>query len=201
MDINNTFLQADLHEEVYVTQPEGFINPDKPHHIFCLKRALYGLKQAPLTWNHTLDSFLIKISFTTATTNLCLYTLHNHSAVSNSKDIIYKPDLHCIFVQSTIIIKPLVILSVYVDDLLIVSLPNDVDTVKDLLRNHFHIKDFGLVSMILSMDISYDITMWFGALLYITLVMCPDVLHAVVYLSWFVCMFNNTHFKAAWHVL
>lgn len=40
-----------------------------------------------------------------------------------------------------------------------------------------------------------------GALLYITLVMCPDVLHAVVYLSWFVCMFNNTHFKAAWHVL
>ena len=43
MDVNNAFLQADLHEEVYVTQPEGFVNPDWPHHKHHLKKALYLL--------------------------------------------------------------------------------------------------------------------------------------------------------------
>ena len=43
MDVNNAILQADLHEEVYVTQPEGFVNPDWPHHIYHLIKALYLL--------------------------------------------------------------------------------------------------------------------------------------------------------------
>nr|GEU82039.1 integrase, catalytic region, zinc finger, CCHC-type, peptidase aspartic, catalytic [Tanacetum cinerariifolium] len=47
MDVKTTFLNGELKEEVYVSQPEGFVNPDHPTHVYRLKKALYGLKHAP----------------------------------------------------------------------------------------------------------------------------------------------------------
>lgn len=47
VDINNAFLQGTLTDEVYVSQPPGFIDKDRPHHVCRLNKALYGLKQAP----------------------------------------------------------------------------------------------------------------------------------------------------------
>ncbi|GKA50240.1 putative ribonuclease H-like domain-containing protein [Tanacetum coccineum] len=47
MDVKTTFLNGNLREEVYVSQPDGFIDPDNPNHVYKLKKALYGLKQAP----------------------------------------------------------------------------------------------------------------------------------------------------------
>ncbi|GKB63672.1 retrovirus-related pol polyprotein from transposon TNT 1-94 [Tanacetum coccineum] len=58
MDVKTDFLNGELREVVYVSQPEGFVDPDKPNHVYRLKKALYGLKQAPRMWYDMLSSFL-----------------------------------------------------------------------------------------------------------------------------------------------
>ncbi|GKB37610.1 copia protein, partial [Tanacetum coccineum] len=47
MDVKMAFLNGPLKEEVYVAQPEGFVDPDHPEKVYLLRKALYGLKQAP----------------------------------------------------------------------------------------------------------------------------------------------------------
>ncbi|GJS52768.1 integrase, catalytic region, zinc finger, CCHC-type containing protein [Tanacetum coccineum] len=55
MDVKTTFLNGELKEEVYVSQPEGFIDPDHLTHVYRLKKALYGLKQALRAWMDSCD--------------------------------------------------------------------------------------------------------------------------------------------------
>ncbi|GKE18985.1 retrovirus-related pol polyprotein from transposon TNT 1-94 [Tanacetum coccineum] len=50
MDVKMAFLNGELHEVVYVSQPEGFVDQDKPNHVYRLKKALYGLKKSPRAW-------------------------------------------------------------------------------------------------------------------------------------------------------
>ncbi|GJY03257.1 retrovirus-related pol polyprotein from transposon TNT 1-94 [Tanacetum coccineum] len=64
MDVKTAFLNGPLKEEVYVSQPDRFVNLDFPDHVYRLKKALYGLKQAPRAWYDKLSSFLIKHHFT-----------------------------------------------------------------------------------------------------------------------------------------
>ncbi|GJZ03869.1 putative ribonuclease H-like domain-containing protein [Tanacetum coccineum] len=63
MDVKTAFLNGNLREEVYVSQPDGFVDPDNPNHVYKLKKALYGLKQAPRAWYDMLSSFLISQDF------------------------------------------------------------------------------------------------------------------------------------------
>nr|GEU78186.1 retrovirus-related Pol polyprotein from transposon TNT 1-94 [Tanacetum cinerariifolium] len=50
MDVKTAFLNGNLREEVYVSQPDRFVDQDNPNHVYKLKKALYGLKQAPCVW-------------------------------------------------------------------------------------------------------------------------------------------------------
>ncbi|GJW38939.1 retrovirus-related pol polyprotein from transposon TNT 1-94 [Tanacetum coccineum] len=63
MDVKTAFLNGNLREEVYVSQPDGFVDPDNPNHIYKLKKALYRLKQAPRVWYDMLSLFLISQDF------------------------------------------------------------------------------------------------------------------------------------------
>ncbi|GJU07414.1 putative reverse transcriptase domain-containing protein [Tanacetum coccineum] len=63
MDVKTAFLNGNLREEVYVSQPDGFVDKDNPNHVYKLKKALYGLKQAPRAWYDMLSSFLISQDF------------------------------------------------------------------------------------------------------------------------------------------
>nr|GEX06616.1 retrovirus-related Pol polyprotein from transposon TNT 1-94 [Tanacetum cinerariifolium] len=63
MDVKTAFLNGELKEEVYVSQPKGFVDPDHLTHVYRLKKALYGLKQAPRAWYDTLSGFLLDNNF------------------------------------------------------------------------------------------------------------------------------------------
>nr|GEZ76727.1 copia protein [Tanacetum cinerariifolium]GEZ76734.1 copia protein [Tanacetum cinerariifolium] len=58
MDVKTAFLHGSLKEDMYVCQPEGFIDADHPNHIYKLKKALYRLKQVPKAWYDELSTFL-----------------------------------------------------------------------------------------------------------------------------------------------
>nr|GEY79621.1 hypothetical protein [Tanacetum cinerariifolium] len=63
MDVKTAFLNGNLREEVYVSQPDRFVDPNNPNHVYKLKKALYGLKQAPRAWYDMLSSFLLSQDF------------------------------------------------------------------------------------------------------------------------------------------
>nr|GEW48108.1 putative ribonuclease H-like domain-containing protein [Tanacetum cinerariifolium] len=77
MDVKTTFLNGNLREEVYVSQPNGFVDQDNPNHVYKLKKALYGLKQAPRTWYDMLLSFLISQYFSKGSVDPTLFIRRN----------------------------------------------------------------------------------------------------------------------------
>nr|GEX35414.1 retrotransposon protein, putative, unclassified [Tanacetum cinerariifolium] len=64
MDVKMAFLNGPLNEEIYVAQPDGFVDPDHPNKVYRLRKALCGLKQAPKAWYNELSNFLMSKSFT-----------------------------------------------------------------------------------------------------------------------------------------
>ncbi|GJX38116.1 retrovirus-related pol polyprotein from transposon TNT 1-94 [Tanacetum coccineum] len=62
-------------EEVYVAQPEGFVDPDHPEKVYLLRKALYGLKQAPRAWYDELSNFLMSKGFTKGTIDPTLFKI------------------------------------------------------------------------------------------------------------------------------
>ncbi|GJZ89748.1 retrovirus-related pol polyprotein from transposon TNT 1-94 [Tanacetum coccineum] len=76
MDVKTDFLNGELTDDVYVSQPEGFVNQDNPSHVYKLKKALYGLKQAPRAWYDMLSSFLISQRFSKGVVDPILFTRH-----------------------------------------------------------------------------------------------------------------------------
>jgi hypothetical protein len=64
MDVNISFLNGVIEEEVYIEQPQGFVIHGKKSHICKLKKTLYGLKQAPKAWYAKINNYLMRLGFT-----------------------------------------------------------------------------------------------------------------------------------------
>nr|GEV79765.1 hypothetical protein [Tanacetum cinerariifolium] len=72
-------LNGNLREEVYVSQPDGFVDQDNPNHVYKLKKALYGLKQASRTWYDMLSSFLLSQDFSKGYVDPTLFVRRNEN--------------------------------------------------------------------------------------------------------------------------
>ncbi|GJV45427.1 retrovirus-related pol polyprotein from transposon TNT 1-94 [Tanacetum coccineum] len=71
--VKTTFLNDILREEVYVSQPDMFVDQDNPNHVYKIKKALYGLKQAPRVWYDLLSKFLLSQEFSKGTVDPALF--------------------------------------------------------------------------------------------------------------------------------
>ena len=73
MDVKTTFLNGDLDEEIYMDQPEGFVEPGQESKVCKLTKSLYGLKQAPKQWYEKFDSCMIKNGYKLNECDKCIY--------------------------------------------------------------------------------------------------------------------------------
>jgi hypothetical protein len=82
LDVTNAFLHGLLHEEVYMTQPQGFVSKHHPSDFVCrLKKSLYGLKQAPHAYNERFTSFLPSLGFQASLADPSLFVQHSSLGV------------------------------------------------------------------------------------------------------------------------
>lgn len=131
LDVKTAFLNGNLHEDVYMKQPEGYLDSNNSSKVCKLKRAIYGLKQASRVWNQRVDIFFIELGFKKSDFEPCLYS----KKCNNS----------------------LIFIAVYVDDFLIFSNDDDqIGFLKNKLNDEFRIKDLGNVKQCFGMTIIRD---------------------------------------------
>jgi hypothetical protein len=129
MDVKNSFLHGDLSEEIYMEQPQGFMQDSS---LVCrLKKSLYGIKQAPRAWYAKMDSYLLSHKFLCCKSDLNVYTLRT--------------------------IDSLLLLVLYVYDLLITGCSTSaIAAVKRILHDMFLMMDMGLLHFFLGLEINQD---------------------------------------------
>ncbi|GJT00753.1 retrovirus-related pol polyprotein from transposon TNT 1-94 [Tanacetum coccineum] len=129
MDVKTAFLNGDLQEEVFVSQPEGFEDQDNPTHVYRLKKALYGLKQAPRAWYDTLSKFLLANNFFKGAVDPTLFTR--------------KSGKHILLVQ------------IYVDDIIFASTDHNACHIfSKEMSSKFQMSMMGQMSFFLGLQVS-----------------------------------------------
>ncbi|GJZ35810.1 zinc finger, CCHC-type containing protein, partial [Tanacetum coccineum] len=129
LDVKSAFLHGELKEEVYVTQPEGFVQQGNSGKVYKLTKALYGLRQAPRAWNVKLDQTLKLLNFKKCNLEQAVYTKRSKT--------------------STLIV------GVYVDDLIITGTPRkEIDAFKSQMQEKFEMSDLGLLAYYLGIEVT-----------------------------------------------
>ena len=81
MDVKTSFLHRNLTEDVYMIQPEGFVEPTSTSKVCKLKRSIYGLRQAPRSWNIHFDEVVTGFGFIKSEEESCLYKKLSGSSI------------------------------------------------------------------------------------------------------------------------
>ena len=82
LDVKTAFLNGDLHEELYMAQPSGFVVKGREAEVCKLNRSLYGLKQASRAWNQKFHGFLTKFGFIRSSADSCVYVKSEESSLT-----------------------------------------------------------------------------------------------------------------------
>ena len=137
LDVSNAFLHGLLKEEVYMTQPPGYMDSHHPSYVCKLHKSLYGLKQAPRAWFERFTFHLLHLGFTASMADSSLFIFHS------SGTIIY--------------------LLLYVDDIIVTGNNSaQISSFIAALSQVFELKDLGPLSYFLGIQISptkYGITL------------------------------------------
>ena len=72
-DDKTAFLNWSVEHDIYMSQPEGFIDPNRPNYVCKLNKSIYGLKQSARCWNSTLDEFLTSSGYQRSAADECIY--------------------------------------------------------------------------------------------------------------------------------
>ncbi|GKB98738.1 putative ribonuclease H-like domain-containing protein, partial [Tanacetum coccineum] len=128
MDVKSAFLYGTIDEEVYVSQPPGFVDPDHPKKVYKVVKALYGLHQAPRAWYATLSTFLEK---------------HGYRRGTIDKTLFIKKDK-----------KDIMLVQVYVDDIIFGSTRKSwCDEFEALMKGRFQMSSMGELIFFLGLQV------------------------------------------------
>ncbi|KAJ9556920.1 hypothetical protein OSB04_011534 [Centaurea solstitialis] len=128
MDVKCAFLNGELQEVVYVEQPEGFVDPKYPEHVYVLDKALYGLKQAPRPWYETLTIYLLESGYKKGTVDPTLFLRRsgNH----------------------------LTVVQIYVDDIIFASTnPESCTEFEQIMKSRFQMSMMGELTFFLGLQV------------------------------------------------
>nr|GFA97584.1 retrovirus-related Pol polyprotein from transposon TNT 1-94 [Tanacetum cinerariifolium] len=128
MDVKTSFLYGPLKEEVYVNQPDGFVDPYHPDKVYHLKKALYGLNQAPRAWYDELSNFLVSKGFSKGSIDPTLFITKHRGDI--------------------------LLVQIYVDDIIFGSTnPNLSKRFEKLMHNKFEMSMMGELKFFLGIQI------------------------------------------------
>ncbi|GJS80397.1 putative ribonuclease H-like domain-containing protein [Tanacetum coccineum] len=131
MDVKSAFLYGTIDEEVYVSQPPGFVDPDHPTKVYKVVKALYGLHQAPRAWYATLSTFLVKHGYRRGTIDKTLFIRRNK--------------------------KDIMLVQVYVDDIIFGSTNKSwCDEFEALMQSRFQMSSMGELTFFLGLQVKQN---------------------------------------------
>ncbi|CAL8994678.1 unnamed protein product, partial [Prunus brigantina] len=129
LDVKSAFLNGILKEEVYVEQPQGYVQESKETKVYRLNKALYGLKQAPRAWYDEIDAYFNTACFKKSLSEATLYIKTNDTS-------------------------GIIIVSLYVDDIIYTgSCPKLLEGFKQDMMQHYEMTDLGLLHYFLGMGV------------------------------------------------
>lgn len=131
MDVAAAYLNGELKEDIFMEQPEIFVDQNNPNKVCKLKKALYGLKQAGREWNEKLDSVIRSIGFKRCHSDSCVYVMNDKNHIN--------------------------IVAVYVDDIILAcSNEQTLREIKHRVGSEFDVVDKGPVDYFLGMEVVRD---------------------------------------------
>ena len=131
VDVNTAFLYGEVKEEIYMDQPDGFVDEEHLEKKCFLNNAIYGTKQAAYEWNIRLNAHLEGQEFTRAAAGRCVYVRQS-------------------YIEYSLVI-------IHVDDLMIFArTQEDIDKIKQALKTEFSIKEFGKLKYYLGIEVHRD---------------------------------------------